>query len=49
MSDEKEIKNLNNLTKVDFRKKKVEFEDEFISRTEVHSIFSFTNQYFFKI
>ena len=40
MSDEKEIKNLNNLTKVDFRKKKVEFEDEFISRTEVHSILS---------
>ena len=40
MSDEKDIKNLNNLTKVDFRKKKVEFEDEFISRTEVHSILS---------
>ena len=40
MSDKKDIKNLNNLTKVDFRKKKVEFEDEFISRTEVHSILS---------
>ncbi len=40
MSDEKEIKNLNNLTKVDFKKKQVEFKDEFISKSEVHSILS---------
>ena len=40
MSDEKEIKSLNNLTEVDFRKKKVGFNDEFISRAEVHSILS---------
>ena len=40
MSDEKEIKNLDNLTKVDFQKKQTAFKDEFISRTEVHSILS---------
>ena len=42
MSDKKEIKNLNNLTKVDFNKKKeaAGFRDEFISRSEVHSILS---------
>ena len=40
MSDEKEIKNLDNLTKVDFKKKQTAFKDEFISRTEVHSILS---------
>ena len=40
MSDEKEIKNLNNLTKVDFKNKQVGFNDEFISRAEVHSIYS---------
>tara|TARA_B100001559_G_C16428744_1_gene588786 strand:+ start:149 stop:1237 length:1089 start_codon:yes stop_codon:yes gene_type:complete len=41
MSEKKEIKNLNNLTKVDFQKKdNVEFNDEFISRSEVHSILS---------
>ena len=40
MSDEKEIKNLNNLTKVDFKNKQVEFKDEFISKAEVHSILS---------
>ena len=40
MSEEKEIKNLNNLTKVDFRKKELGFKDEFISKTEVHSILS---------
>ena len=40
MSDKKEIKNLGNLTKVDFKKKTVGFEDEFISRSEVHSILS---------
>ena len=40
MSDEKEIKNLNNLTKVDFKKKQVGFKEEFISKTEVHSILS---------
>ena len=38
MSEEKEIKNLNNLTKVDFKKKEVVFKDEFISKSEVHSI-----------
>ena len=36
----KEIKNLDNLTKVDFKNKHVEFKDEFISRAEVHSILS---------
>ncbi len=40
MSEEKEIKNLNNLTKVDFKKKQATFNDEFISRSEVHSILS---------
>ena len=40
MSDKKEIKNLDNLTKLDFKKKKVEFKDEFISKSEVHSILS---------
>ena len=40
MSDEKEIKNLNNLTKVDFKNKQVGFRDEFISKSEVHSILS---------
>ena len=40
MSDKKEIKNLNNLTKVNFQKKKVEIPDEFLSKSEVHSILS---------
>ena len=41
MSEKKEIKNLNNLTEVDFQKKdKIEFKDEFLSRSEVHSILS---------
>ena len=41
MSDKKEIKNLNDLTEVDFKKKEVpEFRDEFINREEVHSILS---------
>ena len=41
MSEKKEIKNLTNLTKVDFQKKdKNEFKDDFISRSEVHSILS---------
>ena len=40
MSDEKEIKNLDNLTKIDFKKKQTAFRDEFISRSEVHSILS---------
>ena len=40
MSDKKEIKNLNNLTKVDFKNKQVEFKDEFLSKSEVHSILS---------
>ncbi len=40
MSDKKEIKNLNNLTKVDFQKKEIQFKDEFLSRSEVHSILS---------
>ena len=41
MSEKKEIKNLNNLTKVDFQKKdQIEFGDEFLSRSEVHSILS---------
>ena len=34
MSDEKEIKNLDNLTKVDFKKKQTAFKDEFISRSK---------------
>ena len=40
MSEKKEIKNLSNLTQVDFKKKQVEFNDEFISKSEVHSILS---------
>ena len=40
MSEKKEIKNLNNLTKVDFKKKEVNISDEFISKSEVHSILS---------
>jgi len=41
MSDKKEINNLNNLTKIDFQKKEqIEYKDEFISRSEVHSILS---------
>ena len=40
MSEKKEIKNLNNLTKVDFKKKELGFKDDFISKTEVHSILS---------
>ena len=40
MSDKKEIKNSNNLTQVDFKKKQVEIKDEFISKSEVHSILS---------
>tara|TARA_B100001057_G_scaffold307175_1_gene307283 strand:+ start:3467 stop:4552 length:1086 start_codon:yes stop_codon:yes gene_type:complete len=40
MSDKKEIKNLDNLTKVDFKKKQVQFKDDFISKSEVHSILS---------
>ena len=40
MSGKKEIKILNNLTEVDFKKKQVKFNDEFISRSEVHSILS---------
>ena len=40
MSEEKEIKNLDNLTKVDFQKKKVEIPEEFLSKSEVHSILS---------
>ena len=40
MSDKKEIKNSENLTKVDFKNKQVEFKDEFISKAEVHSILS---------
>ncbi len=40
MSEKKEIKNLNNLTKVDFKKKQSEFKEEFISKQEVHSILS---------
>jgi predicted transcriptional regulator len=40
MSEEKEIKNLDNLTKIDFKKKQTAFNDEFISRSEVHSILS---------
>ncbi len=40
MSDKKEIKNLNNLTKIDFlRRERVQF-DEFINKEEVHSILS---------
>ena len=41
MSDKKEIKNLNNLTKVDFQKKQqIESKYLFINREEVHSILS---------
>ena len=40
MSEKKEIKNLNNLTEVDFKKKQVEFKEVFISKSEVHSILS---------
>ena len=48
MSDKKEIKNLNNLREVDFKKNEVDFqknkvlgrEEEFINRAEVHSILS---------
>ena len=40
MSEEKEIKKVNNLTKVDFKKKQIETVDEFISKSEVHSILS---------
>ena len=40
MSDKKEIKNLNNLTKVEFKKKAVKFKEEFLSKSEVHSILS---------
>ena len=41
MSDKKEIKNLNNLTKVDFQNKEsIEPKDVFINREEVHSILS---------
>ena len=40
MSEEKEIKKVNNLTKIDFQKKKIETVDEFISKSEVHSILS---------
>ena len=40
MSEKKEIKNFNNLTQVDFGKKQAEFKDEFISKSEVHSILS---------
>ena len=40
MSDKKEIKNLNNLTKLDFKKKQTAFKDDFISKSEVHSILS---------
>ncbi len=41
MSEKKEIKNFNNLTKVDFKRKdQTNFPDEFISKSEVHSILS---------
>ena len=40
MSEEKEIKKVNNLTKIDFKKKQIETADEFISKSEVHSILS---------
>ena len=40
MSDKKETENSNNLTRVDFKKKEVNYQDEFISRSEVHSILS---------
>ena len=41
MSEKKEIKNLNNLTKVDFQKKKTQlYHDDFINKAEVHSILS---------
>ena len=42
MSEKKEIKNLNNLTQVDFKKRQVDFKDEFLSKAEVHSILSST-------
>ncbi len=41
MSDKKEIKNINNLTEIDFSKKlPLEKENDFINRSEVHSILS---------
>ena len=40
MSDKKETENSDNLTRVDFKKKELGSRDEFISRTEVHSILS---------
>tara|TARA_B100001057_G_scaffold389501_1_gene397275 strand:+ start:1875 stop:2966 length:1092 start_codon:yes stop_codon:yes gene_type:complete len=41
MPDKKEIKNLNNLTEVDFQKKeRIGFHGDFINRAEVHSILS---------
>ena len=41
MSEKKEIKKLDNLTKIDFKKKdQSHFKEEFISRSEVHSILS---------
>ena len=40
MSDKKETENSNNLTRVDFKKKEVNYQDDFISRSEVHSILS---------
>ena len=41
MSEKKDIKNLSNLTKIDFKKKdNFQFKDEFINRSEVHSILS---------
>ena len=40
MSEEKEIKKVNNLTKIDFKKKQIKTADEFISKSEVHSILS---------
>ena len=41
MSEKKDIENFNNLTKIDFQKKdNPQFKDDFISRSEVHSILS---------
>ncbi len=41
MSEKKEIKNLNNLTKLDFKKREQQgFKEAFISKSEVHSILS---------
>ena len=40
MSDKKETENLDNLTRVDFKKKDINLRDDFISRAEVHSILS---------